>query len=279
MPDADDGLGPTTGRGGAGGLVPPELLSRLEERIREDLAEAPPTLDSQRLRREVGDLLPRVGMLGPYELLGISVGATTGQVTAAFIELGRRIHPSLAGWLDLPESVMRLLFEHAAHAYLVLSDPQRRKEYDRENPTKPEPELRSEEEIAGVRREMARRNFRRAQSLMRSEQYHYVVELMREAVQWDPRPEALALLAEAQSKNPRWRDAALENLQHAVRLAPGDPAYRLKLGRLLEGMERTADAVEEYRAVLEKVPNQPDAAAGLERLGVGTEKQRKGWLR
>jgi tetratricopeptide (TPR) repeat protein len=272
MPDLDDTRG-------VGGLVPPELLSRLEERIREDLAEAPPTLDSQRLRREVGDLLPRVGMLGPYELLGISVGATTGQVTAAFIELGRRIHPSLAGWLDLPESVMRLLFEHAARAYLVLSDPQRRKEYDREHPVSPEPERRSPEELAAVRREMAQRSFRRAQSLMKAEQYHYVVELLREAVQWDPRPEALALLADAQAKNPHWREAALENLQHAVRLAPDDPVYRLKLGRLLEDMERMTDAIEEYRAVLEKVPNQPDAASGLERLGVQPgRQQRKGWL-
>ncbi|HET9767993.1 MAG TPA: tetratricopeptide repeat protein, partial [Thermoanaerobaculia bacterium] len=88
-----------------------------------------------------------------------------------------------------------------------------------------------------------------------------------------------ALLAEAQAKNPRWRPAALENLQHAVRLAPDDPVYRLKLGRLLEDMERMTDAIEEYRAVLEKVPNQPDAANGLERLGVQPGKQqRKGWL-
>ncbi|HXT21412.1 MAG TPA: DnaJ domain-containing protein [Thermoanaerobaculia bacterium] len=262
-----------------GGLVPPALLARLEERIREDLAESPPTRDSQQLRREVGALLSKVGGVGLYELLGVSVGATTGEVTAAFIDLGRRIHPSLHAWLDLPEAVLRLLFEHAAHAYLVLSDPLRRKEYDREHPTKAEPELRSAEELAEVRREMARRSFRRAQSLMRTEQYHYVVELMREAVQWDPRPEGLALLGEAQAKNPRWREAALENLQHAARLAPNDPAYRLKLGRLLEDMERTGEAIEEYRAVLEKVPKQPDATEGLERLGAESAKQRKGWLR
>ena len=272
MPDADDSEG-------VDGLVPPALLSRLEERIADDLHASPPTLDSQRLRREIGELLPRAGMVGLYELLGVSVGATTGEVTAAFIELGRRIHPSLHTWLDLPEAVLRLLFEHAAHAYLVLSDPLRRKEYDREHATLPEPERRTPEELAAVRREMAGRSFRRAQSLMKAEQYHYVVELMRDAVQWDPRPEALALLGEAQAKNPRWHEAALENLQHAARLAPNDPAYRLKLGHLLEDMERTADAIAEYRAVLEKVPGQPDATEGLERLGVETARQRKGWLR
>lgn len=266
--------------GGEGGLVPPALLARLEQRIRDDLDESPPTRDSQHLRQEIAALLPKAGAVGLYEYLGISVAATTGEVTHAFIELGRRIHPSLHAWVDLPEGVLRLLFEHAAHAYLVLSDPIRRKEYDREHAAPPEPELRSEEELAEVRRELARRAFKRAQSLMRSEQYHYVVELLREPVHWDPRPESLALLAEAQAKNPKWREAALENLQHAVRLASGEPAYRLKLGRLLEEMERTTDAIAEYRAVLEKVPTQPDAIAGLERLGAHQPaKERKGWLR
>ena len=272
MPDDRD-------MGGEGGLVPPALLARLEERIREDLDESPPTRDSQHLRREIGALLPKAGAVGLYEYLGVSVGATTGEVTHAFIELGRRIHPSLHDWVDLPEPVLRLLFEHAAHAYLVLSDPLRRKEYDREHSTPPQPELRSEEELAEVRRELARRAFKRAQSLMRSEQYHYVVELLREPVLWDPRPESLALLAEAQAKNPKWREAALENLQHAVRLASGDSAYRLKLGRLFEEMERMPAAIEEYRAVLERVPGQPDAAAGLERLGAQSAKERKGWRR
>src|ERR1044072_4807068 len=271
MPDEQDS--------GVGGLVPPALLSRLEERIREDLDESPPTRDSGILRREIAELLPRAGAVGLYEYLGISVGATTGEVTAAFIDLGRRVHPSLAGWVDLPEGVLRLLFEHAAHAYLVLRDPVRRKDYDPEHPPMPEAERRSDEELAEVRREMARRSFRRAQSLMRAEQYHYVVELMREAVKWDARPEALALLAEAQAKNPKWREAALENLQHAGRLAPGDAGYRLKLGHLLEEMERPTEAIEEYRAVLEKVPSQPDATEALERLGVETGKQRRGWLR
>ena len=265
--------------GGRGGLVPQTLLERLEERINDDLLDAPPTLDSQRLKREVSELVTRAGNVSHYELLGISVGATAGQVTAAFIDLGRRVHPSLHTWLDVPEGVLRVLFEHAAHAYLVLSDPQRRKDYDRENPAPPEPELRTPEELAEVRRDLARRNFRRAQSMLKSEQYHYVVELMRETVHWDPHPDAYALLAEAQAKNPHWREAALENLQQAVRLAPEDTAYRVKLGRLLEEMERVSEAIGEYKQVVERVPNQPDALDGLERLGVQPAKERKGWLR
>src|SRR6185436_15906142 len=124
-------------------------------------------IDSTQLKRFVGELLARAGMGTHYELLGISVGANTGQVTAAFIELGRKVHPSLAVWLNVPEGVLRVLFEHAANAYLVLSDPLKRKEYDREHPAPPEVEQRSPEELAAVRRDMARKSFRRAQSLLK----------------------------------------------------------------------------------------------------------------
>src|SRR2546430_17426988 len=112
---------------GLGGLVPPALLARIEERIAEDLAERPSTVDVELLRREAGDLLPRAGMVTHYELLGVSVGASTEEVTAAFTALALRVHPSLASGLGLPETVLRLLFEHATLAYLVLNDPLRRK--------------------------------------------------------------------------------------------------------------------------------------------------------
>lgn len=261
--------------------MPPELLARFEQRIADDLADTPPTLDSDQLRQQASQLLPRAGVVSHYELLGVSVGASTTQVTAAFIELARRVHPSLASWLELPETVLRLLFEHATHAYLVLSDPQRRKAYDRENPSRPEVVSRSPEELAEVRRDMARKCYRRAYSLFKTEQYHYVVELLRDTIQWDPRPEAYALLAEAQAQNPRWRDAALDSLKEAIRLAPNELSYRLKAGLLLEQLQRIPDAIEEFKAVLEKSPNQPDALEGLERLGAAPPSTggKSGWFR
>ncbi|HEV8631852.1 MAG TPA: DnaJ domain-containing protein [Thermoanaerobaculia bacterium] len=266
----------------AGVLVAPDLMARFEARFGEDLAERPQTLQSEELRAEIGRLLPRAGAASHYELLGISVGAAADEVHRAFTALARRVHPSLAERLNLPPPVLRLLFEHAVQAYLVLSDPDRRRAYDRDNRERPELAPRSDEELAEVRRDMARKAYQRARGLFKAEQYHYVVELMRDAVQWDPRPETYALLGEALAKNPRWQQEGLEQLQQAIRLSPREGVYRLKLAQVLEEMQRPEEAAVEYRAVLEKVPNQPDAVAALERLGApppASANKGGGWFR
>jgi tetratricopeptide (TPR) repeat protein len=257
------------------------MLARFEARIGEQLADDPPTLDDDAARKVVADLVARGGGADLYELLGVPVAATVDEITFAFTSLARQIHPSHAARLGLPEAVLRLVFEHATNAYLVLSDPVRRRQYDRDNPRPVEVAARTEEEVAAVRRDMARKCYRRARAHFLTEQYHYVVELMRDAVIWDPKPEHFALLAEAQGKNPRWQERAVANMQEAIGLAPGDLTYRLKLAHLYEDMEKTAKAIEEYKAVLEKSPNQPAAMEGLERLGAATPQggSKKGWLR
>jgi tetratricopeptide (TPR) repeat protein len=247
--------------------VDPAVLARFEERIGEDVLEQTLALSNDDLRRFAGDLVPRVGGASLYELLGVSPGASGDEIYVAYVTLARRVHPALSERLGLPEGILRLLFENLTHAYLNLEDPARRKAYDRAHPPPPVVPEHSDEELATARREMARKAFRRAQSLMRLEEFHYVVELMRDAVQWDPRPEAYALLGEALGKNPKWRDEAIESLQTAIRMAPRDPGHHLRLATLFEEMERLPDALAEYKAVLERSPNQPDAVAALDRLG------------
>jgi curved DNA-binding protein CbpA len=251
-------------------LISPALYERFRGRIADDLAERPLALPVEEHRVEVARRLQGVGAADAYEILGLGPEARDEEVTRAYTELARRVHPDHAGQLHLPEPLLRLLFEHATRAYLTLSDPERRQRYDREHRRTLPPPPRSEEELLAVRREMARKSFARAQSLMRSEQFHYVVELLREAVRWDPRPEVYALLADAQSRNPHWRAAAVENLREAVRLAPREVAYRLRLAQVLEEAERSKESQAEYEAVLSRFPNHPEALAGLERLRAGS---------
>jgi hypothetical protein len=247
-------------------LISPALFERFRTRIADDLADRPLALEVEEHRAEIARRLESVGAADAYEVLGLEASTSGEGVTLAYTALARRVHPTHAEALNLPEPLLRLLFEHATRAYLTLSDPDRRRRYDREHRQELPPPPRTEAELLEVRREMARKNFTRAQSLMRSEQFHYVVELLREAVRWDPRPEVYALLGEAQSRNPHWRPAAVENLRAAVQLAPREVAYRLRLAQVLEEVEQVVESRAEYEAVLTRFPQHPGALAGLERL-------------
>lgn len=63
-----------------------------------------------------------------YEILGVSVTATVEEITAAKNTLAKRFHPdaNLRNGIDTTRQMQEIL-----EAYRVLSDPDRRAEYDR----------------------------------------------------------------------------------------------------------------------------------------------------
>ena len=255
-------------------LVSPALYERFRERLAADLEARPLTLPVEEHRLALARMLETVGGANAYEVLGLSVGSRAEEVQPAFTELARRTHPRHAARLGLPEDVLRLLFEHATRAYLVLSDPDRRKAYDREHRGEEAMRPASEQERAAALREMAQKNFHRAQALMRSQQYHYVVELLRDAARWDPRPEILALLGDAQARNPNWVEQAVESLRAAVAAAPREVAYRLRLAQVLEEAGNVVEARAEYEGVLGRFPGHPEVLTALERLRAAGEAPR-----
>src|SRR6188472_2408250 len=70
-----------------GALVDARVLARFEERIAADLDLYPLVADADELRRGAAALVPRAGGVSHYELLGVSVGATTDEIHAAYREL------------------------------------------------------------------------------------------------------------------------------------------------------------------------------------------------
>jgi tetratricopeptide (TPR) repeat protein len=198
-----------------------EELRAFSERIARRLAERPiDDLDAGFHQERVAGLLRRMGEASFYQILDLPPTAKAQEIHEAYDQVARLVHPANAPRLGLQgrEGVLEMLFERLTQAYLNLSQPERRKTYDRGLSMQtwsaalgPAPDQRREEV-----REVADRYHKRALELIANDEFYLAIELLREAVRISPQAELYALLGRLQAKNPRWLRAAAESLQQAV---------------------------------------------------------------
>ena len=206
-----------------GGAPTEDELAQFSRRIARSLADHPFDGDTEEHRGEIARLIGTVGSATWYELLNLSPTASEDEIHDSYERLARAVHPMHAPALGLAgrEGVLELLFERATAAYLTLNHPDRRRRYDREvdigGSAQPTGAVRLEET-----RRLARQIYERASGLAGAKDYHFAVELLRQAVRTDPQPEYFAALGRALAQNPNWLRAAEENLQRAVELGHRD---------------------------------------------------------
>jgi curved DNA-binding protein CbpA len=247
--------------------VSPDVVRRVAERVGRELASRPLALDADSHRSRLGDLLSRSAGLTAYELLALDAAAGDAEIHEAYQRLARLTHPSHAARLQLAggERPLWLLFEQVSAAYLTLSQPERRRRYDRRlagiAATAPPKRPRADEKSS-----LARSYYERAEALVEAEDFHFAVELLKQAVHTHPRPEYYVLLGRAQAKNPNWLRHAVDSYRKAMELGPEDGRISLALGRLCEEMENFEEARRHYESALARNPAEPDARAGLARL-------------
>jgi curved DNA-binding protein CbpA len=261
-----------------------QLLERFAARVEADLQARPLALGKEEHRQRLLALFTRFGAQSHYELLGVQPDATNESLHRAYLELARLVHPRHAASLELSEGVaaLEMLFERATDAYRVLTDPAARGRYDLDAGIGVPAPRRSEAERGAERRALARRSFVLAEQLAAVQEYHFAVELLKQSVAADPRPESWSLLANCQAKNPRWSAQAADSARQALRLQPNDAALHLLLAQLQEREGKGQEAAAAYLATLRLQPGNREAAAGLERLGGRGRAARQGvlaWLR
>lgn len=254
-------------------LISQDVFQRFSERVQAELAVSPVSLDAPAHRARLAELLGKLGELSNYDLLGIGPEARTEDVHAAYGALAKVVHPSHAGRLGLKgrEDALTLLFEKATEAYLVLADPDRRARYNAEMGIQsvvvsaPGAAKRDPAELQKLASDL----FTRAQEMVDREEFHYAVELLRRAVQADPRAEYYSLLADVQSKNPKWMHHAIDSLKEAVNRDPENRELRLRLATFYERAGDRERARGVYRSVLTRSPGDTTAMAALARMGDG----------
>jgi curved DNA-binding protein CbpA len=217
-----------------------EELRLFSQRISRSLAERPQELAFDAHRERIATLLREMGEATHYQFLGIEPTASALEVHEGFERTARLVHPdnALRLGLDGREGALDVLFERATEAYLTLSGPDRRKQYDRElgprlwTNRKPAPTVSKAEEAA--------RLYERARALAASEQVYSAIELLRQAVRTAPKAEALVLLGTLEARNPHWLRAAEQHLEQALSLSPRTAGVAEALKEVREKRARLA---------------------------------------
>ena len=171
----------------------------------------------------------RIDWLTHYEILGVPSSATPEQISQAYFARSRLFHPDLRHREDLQqlERELTAVFERLKIAHEILSDPDRKREYDESLDTAPVPvavaETSSDPE---ARKQLAAQSYRRAKQLIQQKDFHPAVEMLRTAIRFVPdNAEYRIALAQVELKNSMWISKGLENLKEAARLEPRRVSY------------------------------------------------------
>lgn len=235
------------------------------------------TAREQREHDEILKLASEITRRDLYQRLGLTPGVAGDLIRERYLERARIFHPDRSH-----EPHLRLLrrelavIQTALHeAFETLIDPQRRAGYDEQ--------LRLRRERFGVdpvdesqrlqaQMELARANVRRAQEAIRVGDQGLAVQLLDQAVRFDPQPESLYQLARLEFKNPMWVQRGLDHLRQAVTVAPTFTEAWLELARFWIRRERPERARQCLDRILAYDPENRDAVAEIAAL---KGKQRK----
>jgi tetratricopeptide (TPR) repeat protein len=218
--------------------VTPHELALFSERIARSLAERPLELGAEEHRERVAAMLREVGGVTFYQLLSLGPTASPEKVHEGYERVARLVHPSHAPSLGLEgrEGVLEVLFERATAAYVTLSHPGRRRDYDREIGPAGWPETVIGKSRSEENRDRARGYFNRATAFAAKDEFHFAIELLREAVRIDPQAKYFVLLGDLQTRNQNWLRHAVESYARALEIGGPDPQVEEAIVRVRQRM-------------------------------------------
>jgi curved DNA-binding protein CbpA len=235
--------------------VTPQAASAPAARARPAAAPSP---ESEALRKEIQRRAEESGQTY-YELLGVPPEATVTTIQGAFFQLAKAWHPDRlpAELADVRELAARV-FSRMSEAHQVLSDPERRKEYDAKTADGGQ-DAEEQEQVQRVLR--AHTSYQKALVLMKKHSMEAAENEARRAAEDDPeQADYVGLVAWLEAMKPGARlDLLIADLDRAVHMEENNLRVRWFRGQLLKRIGRENRALADFRYIFERDPRHVDA--------------------
>lgn len=216
-------------------------------------------------KKMIEDMYSKCEHIGHYEVLGVRDNASPDEIKAVYHETVKKYHPDVHSHLgdDSLKDKLDYIFSYVSVAYSTLSDPEKRREYDKALTLKPA-------RLAAVQ-DQARSAFEEGKNHLKENNYQDAERLFQEAIYYDPTISEYhyyyGLTLAAQNK---FREAAKE-LEGARRLEPQNSRYLTELGLVFLKLGYPVRAKGLLEKGLSISPDNTRAAEGLKKINeVGT---------
>ena len=204
-----------------------------------------------------------------YAVLAVPRNATEDQIRQRFRELARTRHPDRFQGAEKARAESE--FQEITQAYIVLSDPERRRKHDVELVRPGEGN-----EVVDPR-QLFRVYLQRGVKAYKEKHYLEAANNFTLATQTDPRSgQAWHHLAQACSQQRSWLPRALDAIDRACQLEPMNGAYLKQAGRIYALTGQTEKALNYYRKSLQWGDDDPAVRQAIEELSRPAAAPRRG---
>jgi tetratricopeptide (TPR) repeat protein len=188
------------------------------------------------LLREIAEKFERLEDLDSYALLGVAPNAEASDIKRAYHQAAKAYHPDALARSGLDAEVREKankVFAEIGKAHAVLSDPERRRDYDAVRATR-------DTDLDANRLAQAETLFRKAEILLQQGNFKGALEFLQPAVDLWPEDYSYqsALGWALYKKPPSEPEAALEHLERAQRIDPNDAETEFRLGIVRRSLGR-----------------------------------------
>lgn len=228
------------------------------------------TPEQQREYERVIRLVDECRRQDHYRLLGVDRRASFEEIHRRYGDMTRLFHPDRARepHLRLLRRDLKEITLALKEAHETLSNSSRRAEYDRrlaENRPAAAPHV-DDSKREQARRELAAANVKRADELVRAGDVGMAVQLLDQAVRFDPQPRTLLTLARLEFRNPMWVQRGLDHLRRAVTVDSTFVDAWIELATFWERRRQPAKQRHCLERALENDPTNEWVAATLKAL-------------